>query len=358
MRIRKQFGSYYRTPAGRWRVRIWLRGRCHSENLPSEAAARRRLQELNRERLDVAARRAAGDVTYQEVAGDLRTHYLSRGLRSRRKHTPRALREYLSELGQVLAVWGPRKILDTRRKHVDEYVQQLEAAGLATATIRNRLDRLSQLVQVAVRKELIDAAPCEIQRPRIVPRDRPRRISERDLEQLLDGARRHKDRRPYVVLVLCADAGLRAAEVARLRVGDVDLTPHPPKDHGLIRVATEGEQLRTKSARGRTVPILTMRLAAALGKACENRKPGERVIGGVAGERGVTYQATKVWEDVLEGDAKLHQLRRRFASQLADDGQPLPKIQQWMGHASIVTTQRYVIVDPTAPANAGRSLEG
>ena len=97
---------------------------------------------------------------------------------------------------------------------------------------------------------------------------------------------------------------------------------------------------------------------------------GEQVIPDIATVSGIVHQARKVRkalqaaaEEAGEDPAKwarasqLHRLRRRFASQLADHGVPIPKVQLWMGHASIVTTQGYLTVDPTAPAGAGRALE-
>ncbi len=41
-----------------------------------------------------------------------------------------------------------------------------------------------------------------------------------------------------------------------------------------------------------------------------------------------------------------HDLRHSFGSQLAMAGVPLRQVQVWLGHSSIVTTQRYVHLAP------------
>jgi integrase len=45
---------------------------------------------------------------------------------------------------------------------------------------------------------------------------------------------------------------------------------------------------------------------------------------------------------------KFHDLRHTFATRLAASGQPLPTIQEFLGHADIKTTQIYAHYSPSA----------
>ena len=46
----------------------------------------------------------------------------------------------------------------------------------------------------------------------------------------------------------------------------------------------------------------------------------------------------------------MHDLRRAWASHMLDAGVKLERISQWLGHADVVTTMRYLrIVDDTMP---------
>ncbi|MCP3903128.1 MAG: tyrosine-type recombinase/integrase [Planctomycetes bacterium] len=308
---------------------------------------------------DEPVRAVRSRVTYAEISEELVDRYQSRGMRSRRRHTPRVLEHYASQLGKLLEYWGSRRISSTTEREIDRYVVHLQHEGLATSTIRNRLDRLSQCMQLAVMYRYIPEPPCRIDRPRVVLRSRPERISELDLGALLDFSARLPDRRPMLIFLLCADAGLRTSEVLRMRGEDLFLREYDGSQYGAVHVATENEIRRTKSARGRTVPILTARLAGELERRERSGSLAARssMIAAVRTAAGITAIASRVWRPVLTGRARLHQLRRRFASELADGGVPITKIQLWMGHASMQTTQRYITIDATTPAGAGSVLE-
>jgi integrase len=53
-------------------------------------------------------------------------------------------------------------------------------------------------------------------------------------------------------------------------------------------------------------------------------------------------------------ELRYHDLRHSFGSQLAMAGVPLRQVQVWLGHSSIVATQRYVHLTP----GGGRELIG
>lgn len=363
MDVRGLSGSIDELPSGSLRARCYVDGVRRQAVVPNEREARAWLRERNLERLEIersrGTRRASRrDVTIDQVAPELLRQQRSRSLRLRRRHTAGTVRHYDGQVRLLLREWtGPRRIREIRVRHVDEYVREREAAGLASSTIRNRVDRLSQLVEYALRVGYISSRPCRIPRPAVVLASRPSRTPEAEVARLVRAATSIEDPRPLLVVLLAADAGLRAAEILRLRGQDVELGSPERSHYGLVHVAVEDELRRTKSAKGRTVPILTSRLERAL------RRRGARGRAAVVDElrsvAGIEYQAAKAWSAAGLGERpRLHDLRRRFGSRLAERGVPLRVIQRYMGHAAITTTERYLLLDDVVPDGAGVALEG
>jgi site-specific recombinase XerD len=52
-----------------------------------------------------------------------------------------------------------------------------------------------------------------------------------------------------------------------------------------------------------------------------------------------------------------HDLRHSFASQLATNGVPLRRIQEWLGHSTIHMTMRYAHLAPSGDADLLATLD-
>ena len=241
------------------------------------------------------------DVRFADL-GKAFTSQLSIGVK--RKPTHDTLLAYQSETRQMLTYWGPRVMSAVKENDIKTYVGTLQKEGYASTSIRNRLDRLSQMLDYAVAVGAIQARPCKVRRPAAILASRPEARS--DEEVTLMAANRTGN--ALALVLLSADAGLRRAEIFRLK----------PKDltKGWIHVAVRGEDERTKSGTGRDVPVLTPRLAAALSEISWGPWP--------ACKEAVADQATGPWEAAgLEGPARMHEFRRRFATWQLDLGTPL-----------------------------------
>src|SRR5690606_19441062 len=131
--------------------------------------------------------------------------------------------------------------------------------GLAPATVRNHYRALSKVLRYAVRHQLIAHNPAEgVALPRRTGGDafEPVYLTPEQVERL---ARELDPTWPYGLLVrFAAYTGLRAAEIAGLRVRDVNLLRREVRVERTLHRVTGGWRVgQPKSARStRSVPLL------------------------------------------------------------------------------------------------------
>lgn len=131
-------------------------------------------------------------------------------------------------------------------------------------------------------------------------------------------------------------AGLRLAEMARLRWADVDL------DEGEIIVTT----VAAKNGNERILPI-HLALDAELRRVPVAERRGY-VVGHPNGAPLSLRSVEKICGKWLRNRAmhvSAHQLRHSFATQMLKNGADIRTIQDLLGHASLATTQRYLDLD-------------
>jgi len=174
-------------------------------------------------------------------------------------------------------------------------------------------------------------------------------LSPAESTQLL-AAERDPEKRTFLLFAL--RTGARAGEQLALEWGDIDFAN---KQVALRRSMALGQVVPTKSGRERRVPF-TDELAAAL-KAHRHLRSKLVFCRDDGSPLTLRHLLTTLRSACRR--AGLRQLRWRdmrhsFGSQLAMAGVPLRQVQVWLGHSSIVTTQRYVHLAP----GGGRELIG
>lgn len=178
------------------------------------------------------------------VSGDypILARSFERSLRAENK-SPRTVQTYCEAVrlfGEFLTEKGmPTNVADIRREHIESWLADLLARYKAT-TVNTRYGSLRSYFKWLADEGEIEHSPMERMKPPIVPEEAPNIISEDDLRSLIKACagKTHEDLRDTAVVLLFMDTGMRRAELANLRVEDIDF------EHNVAVVLGKGRRPR------------------------------------------------------------------------------------------------------------------
>jgi integrase len=141
--------------------------------------------------------------------------------------------------------------------------------------------------------------------------------------------------RDKAIILLCADSGIRRAELCNLNWGDIDLK------NGIIRI------LQGKGRKYRTVIIgLATRKILKEYKESIDSSSDDKPVFQVSNGKRITVMGLRSLFIRLGGRAKVkvtpHSLRRTFATLSLKAGMNLIYLQSLMGHSSLEMTKHYI----------------
>ncbi len=164
-----------------------------------------------------------------------------------------------------------------------------------------------------------------------VPDTLPDYIEAADIENLKQAMRNKKthkkviDRNILLIDVGCK-TGLRRAEIANLKVGDINL---------------DRRYLTVRLGKGMKDRIID--LTPSLTQSFETYLKGKAPTDSVFGLKASTISGVIRWAAMKAGvDLHCHSLRHFFGEKLVDTGTDLETVRRLMGHARLSTTQRYI----------------
>lgn len=236
-------------------------------------------------------------------------------------------------INRIVAKFGARSLASIRPSEVRSWMAELKAEGLADSFVYALHRRLAQLYTDAVHDGIVPKSPVSRRTSPGAGKQRPYVATTAQVWALHDALPEHF--RP--VVLLGAFAGLRVAEIAVLRVSDVDFM------RGIISPAIQypAEPLKTEMSK-KPIPI-AHELALEL-----NRVPAtwgsSTLVVGTYGRPVAPYTietAFRAARETVEGlpdGFRIHDLRHYFASLLIHAGLDVKTVQARMRHASAKTT--------------------
>ena len=173
-------------------------------------------------------------------------------------------------------------------------------------------------------------------------------LNEQELKRVLAvvGQMKHSKRNRLLVM-LSFLAGMRAGEIAALKVG------HVLNADGTVRDRIHLQNGQTKGDRQRTV-ILSQRLQKEIQNFVDGLTGFQRGVGQplIRSQKGGHFSPTtmvmlfrQIYDQTGLTDARSHSGRRSFITKLANKGVSVRVVQTLAGHSSMQTTQRYIDVN-------------
>ncbi len=257
----------------------------------------------------------------------------------------------------IIPKLGRRKLTELRTVHLQEFVDELAAEGLAPSTIQGTILPLRVLYRFALRYERCANNPT---RELSIPsgeKSRDRVASPAEAAELIVALKSPVDKAIYGVAFY---AGLRRGELLALEVENIDFknrTIHVGRSWD----AANKEFTNPKTAKGkRTVPIPSVLLPLLMAVRPKSglmfpREPGsEEPISEVSLRR----RAARAWEAAGLEQITLHECRHTYASYMIAAGVNAKALSTYMGHATItITLDRYGHLMPGNESEAAELLD-
>ncbi|MFZ5888760.1 MAG: tyrosine-type recombinase/integrase [Chloroflexota bacterium] len=256
--------------------------------------------------------------------------------RSAARYSPNTLRDYrvtFTKLANFLGDVEFRKI--TRSRIVEFFDQQ----PVSAKTLRNYHADLSALWQWAMQKGLCEENIIRSIRPPIVEKKEVIPLDRVEILALLNQATKTNNQvialRNKAILYVLLDTGLRASELCRLKIQDIN--------HVTLHITVFG-----KGKKERRIPI-SQTTFAAIQDYLKQRGGKSEWVFVTMGNRPINRNRLG---DILEGIGNQagigrvypHRFRHTFAIQFLRNGGNIYSLQRILGHATLDMVKRYLAI--------------
>ena len=235
-----------------------------------------------------------------------------------------------------------------RERHIEMYLGEMRTrpnrkwkGDVSPVTVRKRAIGLRTLFYFAKERRLLKQ---NLAKRVLIPRGgrrRPKALTPEQVIQFLNTRRWKKDAdllRDYTLVILALDSGLRLAEVANLKIADVDFA------RGLIRVRSG----KWDNDRGTVMLNETAQLVRAyVGARALCDEPLEMPV--FAHANGKAYSKREIYllvkrrakQTRLEREVSPHRLRHTWLTEYLNNGGKIHTASDLAGHTDINTTRVY-----------------
>lgn len=273
-----------------------------------------------------------------------------RNLAQAKGYSPNTQRAYRSDIAELFAFLHDSGVSTTETLELEavrEWLFRVTEAGASKATVARKSASVRAFTAWMERQGLADQnLGLRLRTPKI-GRSLPKVVSREALDTLFEllerGAATMNPERllDAVVVELLYATGMRVAELAALKLGDIDYS------RKLILVTGKGNKQRMLPFGEPAALALERWLRHGRSKFVTESSDDSlllRASGKPVSVRTVYAIVAKLLDETPGGAAGPHALRHSFATHLLDGGADLRTVQELLGHSSLGTTQIYTHV--------------
>lgn len=257
---------------------------------------------------------------------------------SARNRSNATLTAYSADVRQLLTFVAESNVVvralhDVERADVIDYLAWLADRHVSGVSRARKLAAVREFFRHLVAAGVIERSPAETISTPHKERNVRTFLRPEEYTRLLSLA--GSNVRDFAILQTFLQTGVRVSELCAFRLEDIDLATQNIRVHGKGDVVREIE-LERKGA-------LALRNWLALRPAATSDRLFLNKDGLPFSERGVRKLVNKYRRAAgITRRASCHSLRHTFATYKAERGVSPFQLQQWLGHASVATTQIYV----------------
>jgi len=268
-------------------------------------------------------------------------------LKHEKNASPHTIASYRRDLNQLALFLGEKKVVLDKIDNVvlRSFLSTLYEKEMKKSTVARKLAAMRSFFQYCIRMKWLNDNPAKVVATPKQDKYLPSFLSEAEVEAFLDlpQSDRPLDLRDRALLELLYATGLRVSELVGISLEDVSFKER------LIRVMGKGKKERIVPF-GRTAEDSLkyyMRARVFIFKGDIDEKA---LFLNYRGERLTTRSVQRIVDKYIETSAMRrkispHSLRHSFASHLLSRGADLRAIQEFLGHESLATTQKYTHMD-------------
>ena len=267
-------------------------------------------------------------------------------LEGKSAHTVKAYRTDILQLYELLKELSHEPQVDVTKiteQHIRLYMRKVHSNNTSNRSISRKTSALNAFFLYLKTQDVITRNPMDkIKRPKY-SKPLPQHFSTEEMELLLETPETDSifGIRNKAMLELLYSSGLRAAELASLRMQDIELK------RGLVKVTGKGNKQRIVPVGKRAVEAIRDYLPVR--EELKSEHSGDVLFlskSGRALDSRQVYKLLQTYIQLVANDKGFspHTLRHSFATHLLAGGADLRAIQEMLGHSNLSTTEVYTHV--------------